>query len=176
MEKTKKLYVVANAHLDTQWNWTIQDTIRDCVKNTLEYNFALMDKYPNYRMNFEGAFRYKLAKEYYPDLYEKLKGYYPLAWYGQYYYDLENYVPQKNKVKNFYSLCGTDKDGKITCIVTHYSENDRTRAKKVKLDFGREAKFEAYLVDDTHTAEKIRIPKSLEFDMKCNSFILLKEI
>lgn len=75
MSKKKKLYTVANAHLDTQWNWTIQDTIRDCVKNTLVQNFELMDKYPNYRMNFEGAFRYKLAKEYYPDLYEKLKGY-----------------------------------------------------------------------------------------------------
>ena len=75
MSKKKKLYTVANAHLDTQWNWTIQDTIRDCVKSTLEKNFDLMDKYPNYRMNFEGAFRYRLAKEYYPDLYEKLKGY-----------------------------------------------------------------------------------------------------
>lgn len=75
MEKKKKLYVVSNAHLDTQWNWTIQDTIRDCVKSTLENNFELMEKYPHYRMNFEGAFRYKLAKEYYPDLYEKLKGY-----------------------------------------------------------------------------------------------------
>lgn len=74
-KKKKKLYVVANAHLDTQWNWTIQDTIRDCVKNTLERNFELLEKYPNYRMNFEGAFRYKLAREYYPDLYEKLKGY-----------------------------------------------------------------------------------------------------
>lgn len=70
-----KLYVVANAHLDTQWNWTVQDTIRDCVKNTLERNFELFKKYPAYRMNFEGAFRYKLAKEYYPDLYEELKGY-----------------------------------------------------------------------------------------------------
>ena len=75
MENKKKLYVVANAHLDTQWNWTIQETIREYVKNTLVYNFELMDKYPHYRMNFEGAFRYKLAKEYYPDLYEKLKGY-----------------------------------------------------------------------------------------------------
>ncbi|MBR5313519.1 MAG: discoidin domain-containing protein [Clostridia bacterium] len=74
-EKKKKLYTVANAHLDTQWNWTIQDTIRDCVKSTLEKNFALFEKYPHYRMNFEGAFRYKLAKEYYPDLYERLKGY-----------------------------------------------------------------------------------------------------
>lgn len=74
-EKKKKLYTVANAHLDTQWNWTIQDTIRDCVKSTLEKNFDLFEKYPNYRMNFEGAFRYKLAKEYYPDLYERLKKY-----------------------------------------------------------------------------------------------------
>lgn len=70
-----KLYLVSNAHLDTQWNWTIKDTIRDCVKNTLERNFELFEKYPAYRMNFEGAFRYKLAKEYYPDLYEKLKDY-----------------------------------------------------------------------------------------------------
>ena len=41
----KKLYAVATAHLDTQWNWTIQDTIRDCVKSTLVKNFDLMDKY-----------------------------------------------------------------------------------------------------------------------------------
>jgi alpha-mannosidase len=72
MKKNRKLYAVSNAHLDTQWNWTIQDTIRDCVKNTLADNFALFEKYPHYRMNFEGAFRYALAKEYYPDLYEKL--------------------------------------------------------------------------------------------------------
>lgn len=75
MKQRKKLYAVSNAHLDTQWNWTIQDTIRDCVKNTLEQNFELFIKYPHYRMNFEGAFRYALAKEYYPDLYEKLKEY-----------------------------------------------------------------------------------------------------
>ena len=55
MKKNRKLYAVSNAHLDTQWNWTIQDTIRDCVKNTLADNFALFEKYPHYRMNFEGA-------------------------------------------------------------------------------------------------------------------------
>ena len=74
-KQKKKLFIVSNAHLDTQWNWTIQDTIRDCVKNTLENNFELFEKYPNYVMNFEGAFRYKLAKEYYPEQYEKLKKY-----------------------------------------------------------------------------------------------------
>ncbi len=71
----KKLYVIANAHLDTQWNWTIQKTIESYIKDTLEQNFELIEKFPHYRMNFEGAFRYKLAKEYYPDLYERLKGY-----------------------------------------------------------------------------------------------------
>ena len=45
MDNRKKLYCVANAHLDTQWLWTIQDTIRDCVKNTLEKNFDLFAKY-----------------------------------------------------------------------------------------------------------------------------------
>lgn len=71
----KKLYAIANAHLDTQWNWTIQETIQSFIKNTLTQNFALLDKYPHYRMNFEGAFRYQIVKEYYPELYEKLKEY-----------------------------------------------------------------------------------------------------
>ncbi|MBQ8382384.1 MAG: discoidin domain-containing protein [Clostridia bacterium] len=74
-ENKKKLYVVSNAHLDTQWNWTVQDTIRDSIKNTMEQNFELFEKYPHYRMNFEGAFRYKLMKEYYPKMYEKVKEY-----------------------------------------------------------------------------------------------------
>ncbi len=73
--KRKRLYTVSNAHLDTQWNWTIVDTIRDCVKNTMDYNFKLFEKYPSYKFNFEGAFRYKLMKEYYPDKYEKVKEY-----------------------------------------------------------------------------------------------------
>ena len=76
MEKqTKKLYAVSNAHLDTQWNWTIQKTIREFIKATLELNFEHFKKYHHYRMNFEGAFRYKLAKEYYPEMYEQLKQY-----------------------------------------------------------------------------------------------------
>lgn len=75
MKKNKKLYAVSNSHLDTQWNWTIQVTIREYIKSTLVENFELFQKYPHYRMNFEGAFRYALAKEYYPDLYEELKKY-----------------------------------------------------------------------------------------------------
>lgn len=76
-EKNKRpgLYAVSNAHLDTQWNWTVKDTIRDCILNTMDYNFALFEKYPSYKINFEGAFRYRLMKEYYPEKYEKVKHY-----------------------------------------------------------------------------------------------------
>jgi alpha-mannosidase len=69
------LYVVATAHLDTQWRWTVRDTIEKFIPATLRENFALFEKYPDYTFSFEGAFRYMLAKEYYPAEYERLKGY-----------------------------------------------------------------------------------------------------
>ena len=69
------IYVVATSHLDNQWRWTIQDTIDDFLPNTLRGNFALFEKYPGYTFSFEGAFRYMLAKEYYPSEYQRLKEY-----------------------------------------------------------------------------------------------------
>ncbi len=69
------LYVVGTAHLDTQWLWTIQDSIREYVPATLNDNFARFEKFPDYVFSFEGAFRYMLAKEYEPKAYEKLKKY-----------------------------------------------------------------------------------------------------
>jgi alpha-mannosidase len=69
------LYVVGTAHLDTQWRWTIRETISDFVPATFADNFSLMDQYPDYVFSFEGAFRYMLLKEYYPEYYTKLKDY-----------------------------------------------------------------------------------------------------
>mmetsp|Transcript_29447 Transcript_29447/g.32751 ORF Transcript_29447/g.32751 Transcript_29447/m.32751 type:complete len:1069 (+) Transcript_29447:44-3250(+) len=69
-----KIYFVATAHLDTQWLWTIQDTIACFLPDTVEKNVALMDRdNSDYVFSFEGAFRYMLIKEYYPELYEKMK-------------------------------------------------------------------------------------------------------
>jgi alpha-mannosidase len=70
-----RLYVIGTAHLDTQWRWTIRDTIDDFLPETLRGNFALLEKYPNYVFSFEGAFRYALMKEYYPQEYVRLKRY-----------------------------------------------------------------------------------------------------
>jgi alpha-mannosidase len=64
--RDKILYVVANAHLDDQWNWTIQDTINSHIPKTLNQNFALFAAYPDYVFSFEEAWRYELIREYYP--------------------------------------------------------------------------------------------------------------
>lgn len=68
-----KAYVVADAHLDTQWNWDIQTTIRQYVWNTLNQNLFLLRKYPEYVFNFEGAVKYSWMKEYFPTQYQEMK-------------------------------------------------------------------------------------------------------
>ncbi len=69
------VYAVATSHLDTQWRWDIRTTIDEYLLNTLDDNFALLETYPDYVFNFEGAFRYQLMQEYYPERFERLKDY-----------------------------------------------------------------------------------------------------
>ena len=74
-DEEKVIYTVANAHLDTVWNWDVKRTINSYLPKTFNHNFELFEKYPDYKFNFEGAFRYALIKEYYPEAYEKIKDY-----------------------------------------------------------------------------------------------------
>ncbi len=67
------VYVVGTGHLDTQWLWTIQDTIREHIPKTMRHNLEAFEKHPWYVFSFEGSFRYQLMKEYYPDLYEQVR-------------------------------------------------------------------------------------------------------
>ncbi len=71
----KKIYTIATAHLDTVWNWDFEHVISVCLKDTLEQNFRYFEKYPDYRFNFEGAYRYELFEEYYPEKFEQLREY-----------------------------------------------------------------------------------------------------
>jgi alpha-mannosidase len=76
VEKPKRtLGVVGTAHLDTQWRWTIKNTIEEYIPATFRENEKLFQKYPDYVFSFEGAFRYMLLKEYYPEEYKRLKQY-----------------------------------------------------------------------------------------------------
>jgi len=74
-DKKAKAYMVADAHLDTQWNWDIQTTIKEYVWNTLSQNLFLLKRYPDYVFNFEGGVKYAWMKEYYPAQYEEMKEY-----------------------------------------------------------------------------------------------------
>lgn len=70
-----KIFTVATSHLDTVWRWELAKTIEEFLPDTFNKNFDLLDAYPNYRFNFEGAYRYELIEEYYPQAFEKIKEY-----------------------------------------------------------------------------------------------------
>src|SRR5512140_1410986 len=69
------LYVVAYAHLDTQWRWEYPQVISEYLTKTMRDNFNYFEKYPHYIFNFTGANRYRLMKEYFPADFARLKQY-----------------------------------------------------------------------------------------------------
>ncbi|MEK6701381.1 MAG: glycoside hydrolase family 38 C-terminal domain-containing protein [Planctomycetota bacterium] len=71
--KEPTLFVVAYAHLDTQWRWCYPQSIREYLPATLHVNFDFFKKYPNYVFNFSGSRRYQMMREYYPEDYARLK-------------------------------------------------------------------------------------------------------
>src|SRR5512138_450927 len=75
LTKQPTLYVVAYAHLDTQWRWQYPQVINEYIPKTMRDNFALFEKYPHYIFNFSGANRYRMMKEYWPADYERVKSY-----------------------------------------------------------------------------------------------------
>ncbi|MDR2686325.1 MAG: glycosyl hydrolase-related protein [Oscillospiraceae bacterium] len=70
-----KIFTIATAHLDTSWLWTLETTVKRLIPNTMRRNFKLFEKYPAYRFNFEGAYRYELMEEYYPEDFARVKEY-----------------------------------------------------------------------------------------------------
>lgn len=75
LAKVPTLFVVAYAHLDTEWRWCYPQTIREYVPATLNENFRLFEKHPSYVFNFSGSRRYQMMREYYPEGWAKLKEY-----------------------------------------------------------------------------------------------------
>jgi alpha-mannosidase len=69
------LYVVGTSHLDSQWNWTVQDSIRSFVPATFFENFKRFEKYPNYTFSYEGAIHYMWFKEYFPEYWPRVQNY-----------------------------------------------------------------------------------------------------
>src|SRR6266542_6664240 len=75
LDNKPTLYLISNSHIDTQWNWTVQDTIREYVPRTFFDNFKLFEQFPNYKFNFEGVIHYMFFKEYHPEAWPTLQDY-----------------------------------------------------------------------------------------------------
>ncbi len=67
------LYMVATAHIDSQWNWTVQHVIAHAIPRTMRPNWELFEKYPAYSFNFEGTIHYQWFKEYHPEDWAELQ-------------------------------------------------------------------------------------------------------
>ena len=108
--------------------------------------------------------------------YEKLKGYYPLYWYGMFYDEGMREVKPDKAHKDIYTLCGVDANGKALAIITHYSDNDKAHAKNVEIDFLEKGKYKVYYLDNEHDPETPIKTDKLNFKMDVNTCVLIKEI
>lgn len=139
-----------------------------CISEAQKAPIDMLMYYGTRPSVFNGAFDFYT--------YEKLKGYYPFAWYGS-FYDMEAEVRCESEHSPcIYTLCGVDKDGKALCIVTNYSNDDEAESKDIHIDFGEDGRYEIYMLDDEHDADLIAETSELTFALKNHSCALIKQI
>ena len=107
--------------------------------------------------------------------YRKLKGYYPLYWYGRFYGDIRQ-VPLRERPEKVRAICGEDEKGKRQIMLSYYSENDGDPGMKLLVDPGKKGKFEVFVVDADHDGESTGIKETLELELQLDSVVFIKEI
>lgn len=137
-----------------------------CISEMQHAPVDMLMYYDTRPSSFNGAFDFYTCR--------KLKGYYPLYWYGM-MYDMVKEVKAENALKNVYSLCGVDAQGKAAAIITCYTDQDDMPSQRFSVDFGRSSHWEVYLVDADHNGELLEVTDQLCFDLKAHSILLLKE-
>ena len=69
---TSKVIFTGHSHIDVAWLWRVQESIRKSAR-TFSNVVTLMDKYPEMTFGQSQAVLYQMAKDHYPELYEKIK-------------------------------------------------------------------------------------------------------
>ena len=141
--------------------------LMSCISMAQQSSIDMLMYYDTRPSVFNGVFDYYT--------YEKLKGYYPMYWYGM-FYDLAGEIPAGNAIENIYSLCGVDGNGKIMAILTHYNDDDLAEGKEIAVDFGKTGLYEIYLLDETHSGELVSTTDDLTLTLKNQTVVLIKEI
>lgn len=66
------LFLMGQSHLDIAWLWPIEETKRK-IARTMSNQLALMEEYPEYKYVQSQPYLFQLAKELYPEMYERMK-------------------------------------------------------------------------------------------------------
>lgn len=66
------LFLMGQSHLDIAWLWPIEETKRK-IARTMSNQLTLMDEYPDYQYVQSQPYLFQLAKELYPEMYERIK-------------------------------------------------------------------------------------------------------
>lgn len=103
------------------------------------------------------------------------KAYYPFLWYGK-YYDTDAEILCQNTIPDIYTLCGIKPDGKTLTSIAYFTNDEAAEEKTVKPDFGKKSTYNVYLLDETHTYERIETPEDLVFTIKPDTCIFLEEL
>ncbi len=67
-----EMWAIGNAHIDLSWLWPYRETQRK-VARTFAQQLRLMDMYPDYKFIMSQPQAYQICKDFYPDLYERVK-------------------------------------------------------------------------------------------------------
>lgn len=63
---------IGHSHMDTAWLWPMSETIRKCAR-TYAKVLSVMELYPDYKFLQSSALHLSWMKDYYPDLFERIK-------------------------------------------------------------------------------------------------------
>ena len=72
--KEFKVHLIAHAHIDMNWLWPWEDTLRT-IRNTFSTMVDLMRKYDDFYFSQSQAVTYKAVEDNFPNLFEKIKHY-----------------------------------------------------------------------------------------------------
>lgn len=64
--------LIGHSHMDTAWQWTIEETIRKCAR-TYSNALNLMEQYPDYLFFQSSAYHGELMKQHYPALFAEMR-------------------------------------------------------------------------------------------------------
>lgn len=73
-ERNGFIHLVGQSHIDLAWLWPLKETVRK-VGRTFSTVCTLMEKYPEFRYSQSQPQLYAYVKRYYPELFERIKGY-----------------------------------------------------------------------------------------------------